>query len=373
MIRKVGITGQAGFIGTHLFNFLKYNRKDIELIPFRDDFFNNHEMLHSFVNKCDTIIHLAAMNRHGDPQVIYDTNVGLVQDLISVLEKNNLRPHILFSSSTQEELDNPYGRSKRTGRMIFEDWANRMNGKFTAFIIPNVFGPFGKPYYNSVISTFSYQITHNIVPKIEIDAELKLIYVNELVKIFSDAIDNNGSTIRYLKVDHTSKIRVSQILNKLNEFKNSYFNELVIPDLMNYFDVSLFNTMRSYIDKEYYPVLINQHSDERGHLFEIVKSHTGGQTFYSVTKPGMTRGNHFHTDKIERFCVVSGSAVVKLRKIGTDEIITYKVSGEQPSFIDIPVFFTHNITNIGTSDLETIFWSNEIFNPVKSDTFYEKV
>jgi UDP-2-acetamido-2,6-beta-L-arabino-hexul-4-ose reductase len=370
---KVGITGQAGFIGNHLFNYLKYARKDVEPVRFEDSYFENQDLLDSFVRQCDVIIHLAAMNRHGEPQVIYDTNVRLVQDLISSIERNNHKPHILFSSSTQEEKDNPYGRSKKEGRRLFEEWAERNGARFTALIIPNVFGPFGKPFYNSAISTFSYQLTHNLEPKIEIDASLKLIYINDLVKKISDAINENNSLIRSINVAHSSEIKVSDILNKIIEFKNLYLDNLIIPDLKSRFEISLFNTFRSYIESEHYPVLLNLHSDNRGYLFESIKTQTGGQVFFSVTEPGITRGNHFHMRKIERFCVVKGEAVIRLRKIGTDKIIEYQVSGQRPSFIDMPVFYTHNITNVGPEVLETLFWSNEIYNTDDSDTYYETV
>src|SRR5450759_4626539 len=185
---KVGITGQYGFIGTHLFNFLNLKKEEITLIPFEDKYFENDNQLRKFVNDCDAIVHLAAMNRHGDPQVIYDTNLKLVNQLIEALEVTNSRPHVLFSSSTQEERDNLYGKSKRDGRILFEQWAQRNKTRFTGFVIPNVFGPFGNPFYNSVVATFCHKLTHNEQPKIVIDANLQLIYVNELVDLFYQKI-----------------------------------------------------------------------------------------------------------------------------------------------------------------------------------------
>jgi len=189
---KTGITGQAGFMGTYLFNFLSLKKDEITLIPFDDSFFTSETALENFVKQCDAIVHLAAMNRHVDPQVIYDTNIKLVTRLIDACEKTNSKPHILFSSSTQEEKENLYGRSKWDGRHLLEDWAKRNNAAFTGLVIPNVFGPFGNPYYNSVIATFCHQLTHGETPKIDVDGEMKLIYVGEVVEILYNKIKDKG-------------------------------------------------------------------------------------------------------------------------------------------------------------------------------------
>jgi len=166
---KIGITGQAGFIGTHLYNFFGLKKEFIR-IPFYDDYFADPSKLEAFVGQCDVIVHLAALNRHNDPQVIYDTNIELVRKLISAMESTGNRPHVLFSSSTQEERDNVFGKSKREGRKLLAEWAARSGGVFTGMVIPNVFGPFGNPYYNSVVATFSHQLTHNEQPRVDVDA-----------------------------------------------------------------------------------------------------------------------------------------------------------------------------------------------------------
>lgn len=213
---NVGITGQSGFMGTHLFNFLSLKKDEITLIPFRDEYFKDSQTLNDFTRRCDVIVHLAALNRHGDPRVIYDTNVRLVKQLIESLEENNTAPLIIFSSSTQEERDNPYGESKKEGRRLLESWATKNNGGFYGFIIPNVFGPFGNPYYNSVIATFSHQLTHDETPAIQVDGELKLIYVQELVELFYQKIKTvQDKKVESFVVPHTSVIKVSGILDKL--------------------------------------------------------------------------------------------------------------------------------------------------------------
>jgi len=376
-IIKVGITGQPGFMGTHLFNYLGL-KDDIERVPFEDQFFNDKDKLNNFVSECDVVVHLAAMNRHGDPQVIYDTNIRLVKDLLKACDDTNSKPHIIFSSSTQESRDNLYGKSKRDGRKIIENWAKLNNSKFTALIIPNVFGPFGNPYYNSVIATFSHQLTHNQTPEIHVDGELKLIYINELVDEFYLAINeslpiDNENKVRTYEVPHTSVNKVSEILKTLERFKNDYFKKGIIPKINNKFELALFNTFRCYIDNEHYPFKLTEHSDDRGSFVEIIRTNTSGQFSYSTTKPGITRGNHFHTRKIERFSVIKGKAKIQLRRIGTDEVIEYIVGGDEPSFVDMPVWTTHNITNIGDTELYTLFWINEPYDEDDPDTYFEKV
>jgi UDP-2-acetamido-2,6-beta-L-arabino-hexul-4-ose reductase len=178
---KIGITGQSGFIGTHLNNFLGLKQEEVKRIPFNDDFFSKQSKLEDFVKQCDVIVHLAALNRHNSPQTIYDTNISLVRKLINALEATDSKPHIIFSSSIQEERDNIFGQSKREGRQMLAHWAEKNNALFAGLIIPNVFGPFGNPYYNSVIATFAHQLTHNEEPGIDVDAQLKLIYVGDLV------------------------------------------------------------------------------------------------------------------------------------------------------------------------------------------------
>jgi len=375
---KVGITGQAGFVGTHLFNTLGLSPDSFQRIPFEDAYFQDEEKLKSFVKQCDVIMHLAAMNRHNDPQVIYETNIGLVEQLILACELTKSAPHILFSSSTQEERDNLYGKSKKEGRKLFEQWAENNNARFTGFVIPNVFGPFGNPYYNSVVATFCHQLTHNELPKIEIDGEIKLIYVSELVKEFIDHIQATQSgdqcVIDTVPVKHTSAIKVSVLLKKLTEFKENYFEKGIIPCLDDPFERNLFNTLLCYIDhSSFFPFHLKLNTDDRGSFVETVKLNSGGQVSFSTTVPGITRGNHFHTRKAERFAVIKGKAKIELRRIGTDKVLSFELDGRQPSFVDMPVWFTHNITNIGEEELYTIFWINEHYNPDDGDTFFEKV
>jgi UDP-2-acetamido-2,6-beta-L-arabino-hexul-4-ose reductase len=394
---KIGITGQPGFVGTHLYNTLGLYPEKFERIAFEDAYFSDDNKLKSFVQSCDAVVHLAAMNRHNDPEVLYQININLVNQLIAACETTHSTPQILFSSSTQEERDNLYGKSKKEGRELLEQWAYRNNAQFTGFIIPNVFGPFGNPYYNSVIATFCHQLTHNETPTIEVDGKIKLIYVGELVEtIIEEIIGTQMTPIKQLNADniicenqsderyqcsnrvyhvpHTSEIKVSALLQKLTDFKENYFGKGTIPNLDNPFDRNLFNTFCCYIDHAtFFPYKLKLNTDERGSFVETVKLNSGGQVSFSTTVPGITRGNHFHTRKAERFAVIKGKARIDIRRIGTNQIYSFDLDGKEPSFVDMPVWFTHNITNIGEEELYTIFWINEHFDAGDPDTFFEKV
>ena len=371
---KIGITGQSGFVGTHLYNTLGLSPEKYERIRFKDSFFNQELSLQKFVSQCDVIVHLAAMNRHNDPEVIYNTNIGLVKQLISACESSKITPHIIFSSSTQEECDNLYGKSKKEGRKLLEQWADKYGGQFTGLIIPNVFGPFGHPYYNSVVATFCHQLTHNETPKIDVDGQIKLIYVSELVQSIIQHITNYSSQIITNKILHTSEIKVSALLQKLTEHKENYFEKGSIPNLNYAFDLDLFNTFLCYINhSKFFPFHLNLLADNRGSFVETVKLNSGGQVSFSTTVPGITRGNHFHTRKAERFAVIKGKAIIELRKIGTQEVLRFELNGASPSFVDMPIWYTHNITNIGDEELYTIFWINEHYDANDPDTYFEKV
>lgn len=372
-MKKIGITGQAGFVGKHLYNTIGLFPGEFERIDFDKVYFNDTEKLDAFVKECDVIVHLAAMNRHNDPEVIYETNIGLVKSLVASLERTGSNAHVLFSSSSQEERDNLYGKSKKEGREIFSDWAQHSGGIFTGMIIPNVFGPFGHPFYNSVIATFCHQVSRNENPKIEIDGDLKLIFVTELVALMLHEIRMAKSNSHYV-VPHTSESKVSAILNLLQGYKDQYQDKGIIPAINSTFELNLFNTYRCYMDIEnYFPVKFTEHTDPRGAFVEVIRLNVGGQVSFSTTVPGITRGNHFHTRKIERFAVIKGKALIQLRQIGTDKIMNFELDGKEPAYVDMPIWFTHNIKNTGQEELYTIFWINEFFNPDDADTYFEGV
>lgn len=374
---KVGITGQEGFIGSHMARHLSLDEQKYELVVYNIDFFKDETALDAFVKACDVIIHLAAMNRHESEQVIYDTNVLLNQLLIDALIRTASKPHLLFSSSIQEDRDNLYGMSKKVGREMLSRWAEESGGKFTALIIPNVFGPFGNPYYNSVIATFCHQLINNEEPTISGNNAVDFIYVDELVNEFLKCIGQDKeckSNSESVLVPYTKSIGVYDLYIKLKSFKKEYFDHGIIPTLEDGFDLNLFNTFRSFIDhKSYFPREYVLHSDSRGHFVELVKLNVGGQISFSTTVPGISRGNHFHTRKIERFSVISGKARIELRKIDSDEKLIFDLDGEKPAYVDMPIWYTHNISNTGETELLTVFWINEFYNPADADTYFVEV
>lgn len=375
---RVGVTGQAGFVGYHLYQTLAL-KEAITLVPFTRSLFEDTQDMAAFVTQCDVIVHLAAMNRHEDQQVIYDTNVNLVRKLVSACERENVSPHILFSSSSQELKDNLYGKSKKMGKQLFIDWANRSNGTFTSLTIPNVFGPFGKPDYNSVVATFCHKVARNETPNIINDGEVGLIYINDLVAQFIAVIEGSakrtaiGRHSYELAIAPNTHIKVSQLLSLLTRYKKDYMGDGIFPSLDDPFEKALFNTFRCYVPQEHYPVKYTKHTDNRGSFVEIARTETSGQFSFSTTVPGITRGNHYHTRKAERFAVISGKALIQLRKIGTDEVLDYYLDGTSPAYVDMPIWYTHNIKNIGDEELITLFWINEPYNPEDADTYFENV
>jgi len=377
-MNKIGITGQAGFVGYHLATTLSLD-DSVSLVPFERSFFDDGTQLESFVKQCDVIVHLAAMNRHDDPQVIYNTNIDLVSKLIGACKKSEAKPHIVYSSSSQENRDNLYGKSKKDGKELFVQWAESQGGTFTSLTIPNVFGPFGKPNYNSVVATFCHKVAHNEEPTILNDGEVGLIYINELVRNIIQVIQDRRNTSALgtnsfeFNIPATYHKKVSEILNLLKKFKTDYMSQGVFPNLDEPFEKDLFNTFRCYIPLDHYPVKYTQHTDNRGSFVEIARAQTSGQFSYSTTVPGITRGNHFHTRKAERFAVIQGQARIQLRKIGTTEVINYELDGKEPAFVDMPIWYTHNIKNIGDGELITLFWINEPYDPENADTYFEDV
>jgi len=372
-MKRIGITGQNGFVGNHLLNTLKLFTTEFEIIEFERSYFENDEKLDSFIQKCDVLVHLAALNRHNDPNAIYQTNVHLVNRIKDSLIRTQSKAHVLISSSTQEERDNVYGQSKKEGRLILSKWASENQGRLTGMVIPNVFGPFGHPNYNSVVATFCHQVSHDENPKIEIDGLLKLIYVGDLVEEIINAIRTEDNTHELL-IQHRHEIKVSDLLNIIVGFQQVYSEKGEIPELKSKFELQLFNTFRCYMDiPNYFPRKFVQQKDQRGSFVEIARLGISGQTSFSTTVPGVTRGNHFHTRKIERFAVIKGKALIQLRRVGTDEVIDFLLDGENPAYVDMPIWYTHNIKNIGTDDLYTIFWINEPYDPTDPDTYLETV
>jgi UDP-2-acetamido-2,6-beta-L-arabino-hexul-4-ose reductase len=359
---RIGITGATGLIGWHTRCRL-LAESDVEVLTCGRTEFESESELDRFVSGCDAIFHFAGMNRGSDAD-IEAVNRGLAEKLVEAMERSDRRPVLVFSSSTHIDRDSAYGRSKRAASRVFSEWADRRSGVFVDLVLPHVFGECGRPFYNSVVSTFCHQIAAGEDPLIESDGELELLHAREVAELSLSAA-RHGLTAQLRPSGR--RMLVSEMLRRVSELARTYEADM-IPPLEDGFDLSLFNTYRSYLFPGHYPRPLKLHSDRRGSLFEAVKTQHGGQAFLSSTRPGFTRGEHFHFAKVERFLVVQGDAVIRLRRMFDDRIVEFRVSGDEPGFIDMPTLHTHNITNVGDGDLLTFFWSHEVFDPQAPDT-----
>lgn len=363
----VGVTGAEGLIGWQTAVFLK-TLPDVGLKFATRATFSDGIQLQGFVEQCDVIFHFAGMSRGSDTEVA-QINITLTRTLISALEKVGSTAHLIFSSSTHIKRQTSYGQSKSECTALFEAWAAKVGALFTNMILPNVFGERGKPFYNSVVSTFCHQVVLGETPTVHEDAPLEQIHAQGVARAFWNVVQNKQLGEVWVS---GQQISVLGLVEKIRGFHELYTSH-IIPDLRNDFDRDLFNTYRSYHYPQRYPRALTLHTDNRGALFESVKTLNGGQTFLSTTKSGITRGNHFHTRKVERFLVVSGEAEIGIRRVFSSETEVFKVSGTHPSYVDIPTLHTHNITNVGSSELITLFWTHEFYDPSAPDTIRELV
>ena len=351
----IGITGGDGFIGYHTYTYLKYATEH-EVIKLDRDFGKDVRL-----KECDWVIHLAGMNR-GDENEIYETNIRLTAYLLESIAEDT---KILFASSLQAEEDNLYGASKRE----CEEMLREANPSHRSIRIPNVFGPFCKPNYNSFVATFCHKLCNGEEPEVMVDNNVQLAFVTDVVKMFIEQIETGAIN----PLPHEFK-KVTEVLEMLKGYKTQYGLGGKIPNLDTNFKKHLFNTFRSYMNHEdrLFPTIT--HSDDRGDLAELVNvDMSEGLVFTSFTNPGYIRGQHFHTRKFERFCVLDGEAIIRLRKIDSDDIIEYEVSGDEIQFIDMPIFYTHNIENVGKTQMRAIFWVSEKHIPEDPDTYAEPV
>jgi UDP-2-acetamido-2,6-beta-L-arabino-hexul-4-ose reductase len=365
---SLGITGAGGLLGFHLRARVHALQKSTALVPIPTASLDDEAALAPLVSKCTTLVHLAYLITGKDEEILR-RNREVAERLTAAVDKSKKPIHLVFASSTHIDRDTTYGASKRLCDAFFARWAEARGHAFTSLVLPHVFGESGKPNHNSVVSTFCHKLARAEEPEVTGDTPLELLHAQSAAEAILRAIEDRRSG--QVRVPGSS-MRVRELLSALQSIDRDY-RSLLIPDLRDPLLRDLFNTYRSYLYPAHYPATLARREDARGTLFEAVKTRHGGQAFFSTTKPGITRGNHFHLRKLERFCVVRGSALIRIRKLFSGEILDFPVTGERPQVIDIPTLHTHMITNTGDGELMTLFWADEIFDPEAPDTFTEQV
>jgi len=367
---KVLVTGANGFIGKNLIARLN-ELKVYDVISIDKD--NTKEELVQALLNAEFIFHLAGINRPKDEKEFFEGNSGLTGEIVKILKENNKNTPIAITSSIQADLDNAYGKSKKLAEEELLLYSTSSNAKVFIYRLPNVFGKWCRPNYNSAVATFCHKIAREEEVWIsDPSIELTLVYIDDVVRSLISSMEDKNSLSGYVKVDVEHKATLGKIVELLNSFVESRKN-LMVPNMEDEFTKKLYSTYLSYLpeDKFSYPLKMNV--DNRGSFTEFLKSSDRGQVSINISKPGITKGNHYHHTKNEKFLVVSGEGVIQFRKIDSEEVIEYKVSGEKLEVIDIPVGYTHNIINTGTTDMVTVMWVNEVFNPEKPDTTFMEV
>ena len=363
------ITGGRGFLGWHTSVRFRAG-KVIEPIPLGRDAFQSVDALAAALAGVDTIIHLAGVNRAETDELVEQGNIEIAETLAAAVSAGGVPTHLVYGNSIQALADSAYGRGKARAAMILREVIDKVGGTFVDVRLPNIFGEHGRPHYNSFVSTFCHEVTHGREPRIKIDKHVPLLHAQQAARVLIRASRDRTSCV----IDPQGEAHgVSEVLSRLVDFHATY-SQGQIPALPDQFTLDLFNTYRSYTFPKQFPFASEVHADARGELFETVRMHGGtGQTFVSTTAPGVSRGDHFHLSKIERFFVINGTAEIALRKVYDDEIVRFRVQGSDRSFVDMPTLWVHNITNVGDDELITLFWADQLHNPAAPDTFWEPV
>lgn len=363
----VSMTGANGFLGWH--TQIALHAADVNTKAFRVGEHFDLSSAAQAISGSLQAIHIAGVNRARTDLEVHDGNILFAKQFAEALLAADQPPtQVVFANSTQSKLDNLYGESKRRSSEIIATAAAQINASFNDILLPNLYGEHGVPFYNSVTSTFCHLLASGELPSVHQDKELTLLHAQNAADILI-----GNPTQKLLQSELEVHETVSGLLERLSSIAEIYESG-EIPDVTSSFDRDLFNTYRSYTFERLTPFNHAKHADSRGSFFEIVRSHGGsGQTSFSTTSPGISRGDHYHRRKVERFTVLSGQATISLRKMLTDTVIDFKVSGETPVAIDMPTGWAHKIENTGTETLFTSFWSNEIFDPNNPDTVAEAV
>lgn len=370
-MKNILVTGAKGFVGKNLISILKQN-EDFQVLPIDID--STPEELEDYVTKADFVYHLAGVNRPKDESEFMEGNFGFTSELLALLEKHNNKAPILITSSIQAALDNPYGKSKKAGEDLMFAYGEKNGVETYVYRLTNLFGKWSRPNYNTVIATFCHKIARDEEIQVnDPNVVLRLNYIDDVVDQFVNALDGNvvkDDEFCVIPVEHEAKL--GWIAETIQSFKAQRDN-LVVPDMSDPLTKKLYSTYLFFLPEDDFSYPLLTHKDDRGSFTEIVKALPFGQVSVNISKPGITKGNHWHMTKNEKFLVVSGDGMIRFREIHSDEVIEYSVSGEKLEVVDIPVGYTHSIVNTGDTDLVTVMWVNEIFDPENPDTYYLEV
>lgn len=381
---KILVTGAKGFVGRNLVSQLhniqsgkarNYGMEGKELTVFEYDVNSDASELDVYCRQADFVFNLAGVNRPKESSEFMKGNFGFASTLLDTLKKYGNTCPVMLSSSTQAAQDNPYGESKRAGEQLMFDYSKETGAKVLVYRFPNVFGKWCRPNYNSAVATFCHNIAHDLPIQVnDPDVVMNLVYVDDVVDELIAAL--NGREHRkgdYCEVPVVHTITLGSIAVLVKSFRRMSEN-LDVPDLSDAFTKKLYSTYLSYLPVEKFRYPLKMNVDERGSFTEIIRTADRGQFSVNISKPGITKGQHWHHTKNEKFVVVSGHGLIQLRKIGCEEIIEFEVSGDRIEAVEMIPGYTHNIINLSeTEDLVTVMWCNECFNPERPDTYFEKV
>ena len=371
------MTGAAGLIGWHAAARLhaancgarfRGEPEPYELVTLNRDGFNDDAALDQALTDAGCVLHFAGINRAPDREV-EQGNIALATRLTEALDRVNAAPSLVYANSTHAAGDTPYGRGKAGAAQVLAAQANRTGAGFIDLTLPHIFGEAGRPFYNNVTGTLCHQIARGESPSINPDGAVELVHAGEAAQIAID-LGLAGGGAAHRMTGH--RISIPDLHDRIAAYHAAYTG-FVFPDVSDPFDLALFNTYRQHLYPGHFPRPVKVNTDARGRLFETAKGGGGGQSFISWTEPGVTRGEHFHLHKVERFLVVQGRARISMRRVMTDETYSYTVTGDDPAYVDMPTLWTHNITNTGSEPLITVFWTHDIFDPSAPDTFADKV
>jgi len=371
---KILVTGAKGFVGSNLIAELN-NRGYEDILAFDKD--SDSKELESFAKDCEFVFHLAGVNRPENVEEFMEGNFGFTSDLLDIMKKNENKAPILITSSIQAELDNPYGKSKKAGEDLMFSYAEETGAKVLVYRLPNLFGKWSRPNYNSVVATFCSNIANDKgITVNNPESELTLCYIDDVLKEFIGAMEGKRSgsseTNEFQSVPVEHKTTLGELSQLIYSFKESR-KSLLVPDMGNPFTKKLYSTYLSYLPENEFSYPLKMNVDQRGSFTEFLKTADYGQVSVNVSKPGITKGNHWHHTKNEKFLVVSGEGLIRFRKIDSDKIIEYRVSGDVLEVVDIPTGYTHSIVNVGETDMVTVMWANEQLDKEHPDTYFMEV